>query len=136
MRIAAALLTILTAFPITGLVAGLFLFLGVVGGITDVFSQEHRDGALAVLIWSIAGLWGVLSAAEALLHFLQWPDDKLGHWQVRRVICGLLAGCGACAWLGTFGPEAIFLTIIITLPLVVLALSLLAMIAFRQADVV
>lgn len=134
MRIAAILLTLFTAFPITGFVAGFFLLVGVVGGLSDFFSQEHRDGSLAVLAWSAAGLWGVLSAAEALLHFLQRPDDRLGRWQVRRVACGLLAGCGACVWIGKLGLGAIFLTIIITLPLVVLALGLLAMIALRQAD--
>lgn len=134
MRIAAILLTIFTAFPITGFVAGFALFVGAVGGISDFFSQDHRDGALAVFTWSAAGLWGVLSAAEALLHFLQRPDEKLGRWQARRVVFGLLSGCGACVWIGKFGLGAIFITIIITLPLVVLALGLLAMIALRQAD--
>lgn len=134
MRIAAILLTIFTAFPIIGLIAGFFLFVGLVGGVSDFISHEHRDGSLVVATWSAAGLWGVLAAAEALLHFLQSPDERLGRWQVRRVVGGLLAGCGACVWLGKFGLEAIFLTIIITFPLVVLALGLLAMIALRQAD--
>ena len=134
MRVAAILLIIFTAFPITGFVAGFFLFAGVVGGISDFFSQDHREGALAVLTWSAAGLWGVLSAAEALLHFIQRPDDNLGHWKARRLVCGLLAGCGACVWVGKFGLGAVFLTIIITLPLVVLALGLLAMITLRQAE--
>ena len=134
MRASAVVVTIITLFPVLGFIAFFMLaaaFLGALGSI-----REH-GGALAAsgtAAWAAAGLAGVLAAASASLHFIQHPHDRLNRWHCRLVVSGLCLGCLAFLGIAIVSP-LIFAYALVMFPLLIHALTMLAMVVLRQRNV-
>lgn len=135
MRTAAITLALVTLFPILGFVCCFSLVMLLVGGIDAYLKDGYDLKNLAVAGWSLAGIVGLLSAAETTLHFINHPDQRFGSWQARRLVLALVMGC--CAYIGiAFIDLGAFFLILVVSPVLVLALGLLSMITLRQFDVV
>lgn len=135
MRNAALALAVVTLFPILGPICFLILAGGAIGGIGLYFKDGYDPADLVFAGWCAAGFFGLLSAAQAILHFTNHPDARFGRWQSRIVVTGLITGCAAYIGIAFIDVGA-FVWILVVSPILLLALGLLGMITLRQFDVV
>lgn len=135
MRNAALALAVVTLFPILGPICFLLLAGGAIGGSGSISKMVTTQPTWCLQDGALPAFFGLLSAAQAILHFTNHPDTRFGRWQSRMAVTGLITGCAAYIGIAFIDVGA-FVWILVVSPILLLPLGLLGMITLRQFDVV